>query len=525
MLKLYSFFLKQYPEKDYFKHSQAKLTLHFCLITSIFSLFYTAVANLIGFAISAKIMPVLALLFFGLSLLLRTGLRLNIISFQYLFLSFTASIVLIAKSGMIFSSILPWLAFIPMAANLLMGKRSAFAWLIMSVLAVYVLLYLSPSREAVQIAYSTKYDGFFYAVVNSGLIGIVLLLSMIYQKSKDKYLDLLQDKNAENTNINTELKAKNDEIVAQNEELIQQKEEILAQRELIESRNMELINIQHELNNIIEKLTITQDELGRREAENRSILNAMYGTNLLVAEIDREGQFLKVSPILMQNFGFEQHEIIGKSWDDVVELSNIEFDESIDFKAIWKEIFKGGHHTVEIPIKINGSTRFLKENFFPIIDENGSVKNVMLVGQDITKIQHQKLEIEALNEELTHKIKEIEKQNLMLISQQKEIEKINKEVKQINATLEKRVKKRTKNLEKKNKQLAEYGYINAHLLRGPLCSILGLVNLLESHKDNDYEMIVQHMKKSSDDLHKVVNRISQAIEDGNHLDREFLSQN
>jgi len=532
MQKLYSYFLIKYLKQDFVDFTRARLTFHFCLITAVFSLFYTLIANIIDFQVSAKLMPILAFLFFGLAFLMRSSLKLNVISFLYLFLSFIAAILLIAKSGMIFSSITPWLAFIPMAANLLIGKKSSIVWLIISIFAIFVILYFSPARESLDISYNLKYDGFFYAVVNNGLIGIILVLSMIYQKSKDKYLNLLQEKNVLISNFNKELKSKNDEIVAQNEELVQQKEEIHSQREFIEIRNKELINVQDELNNIIEKLTITQLDLEKREAENRSILKTMYGSHLLVAEIDYEGIFLKVSPVFVNYFEIDENELIGKSWDEIITQKNIEFDDSINFDLIWKEIFKGNHITIEYPIKINGKKYFFKESFFPIFDKAGNVIKVMLVGQDISQVYQQKDKIESLNVTLTDKIKEIEEQNILLLSQREEIEAINKEIKKhnreikhINASLEKRVRMRTKNLEDKNKQLAEYAYINSHLLRGPLCSILGLVNLMESKSEYDHKMIVIHMKKSSDELHMVVNKITEAIDDGSHFDRDFLSQN
>ena len=52
------------------------------------------------------------------------------------------------------------------------------------------------------------------------------------------------------------------------------------------------------------------------------------------------------------------------------------------------------------------------------------------------------------------------------------------EIRVINENLEKIVLERTKELEKKNKALEEYAFINAHKLRRPVASILGLVNLL-----------------------------------------------
>lgn len=532
MQKLYNFFLHRYLECDFVDFARARLTLHFCLITAFFSLFYAIIANIIDFHASARIMPALALLFFALAFLIRSSIKIDIISFLYLLLSFLAAILLIIKSGMIFSSITPWLAFIPMASNLLIGKKSSIAWLLVSIITVFILLYLSPSREAVEISYNPKFDGFFYAVVNNGLIGIVLVLSMIYQKSKDMYLALLQEKNEIISSFNIKLKSKNDEITAQNEELVQQKEEILAQREFIEARNQELIKVQYDLNDIIDKLTATQLDLEKREAENRSILKTMYGSQLLVAEIDYEGIFLKMSPMLIGIFGLSEKEVIGKSWDELIKTCEIELENDIDFNALWKEIFAGKHVSIEYPLKVRGKSHFFKENFFPILDENQKVIKVMLVGQDISQIHQQKDKIESLNVELTNKIKEIEEQNFLLIAQRKEIEEINKEIKKhnkeiktINESLEKRVRKRTKNLEEKNKQLAEYAYINSHLLRGPLCSILGLVNLLESNSENDQKKIVLHMKKSSEELHSVVNKITQAIEDGSHFDRDLLSRN
>jgi hypothetical protein len=56
-----------------------------------------------------------------------------------------------------------------------------------------------------------------------------------------------------------------------------------------------------------------------------------------------------------------------------------------------------------------------------------------------------------------------------------------------------------------------------------MCSILGLVHLMETNLNKDHEDIVMHMKKSSEELNNVVNKISEAIDKGSHFNREFLS--
>lgn len=532
MQNIYNYFLNKYLKKDYTDFVRAKLILQFCLVTAVFSLFYAVIAYFIDFEVSTFVMPVMALLFLGLAFMFKSSSELRIISHSYLILSFIAAIILIVYSGMIYSSIVPWLAFIPMAGNLLENKRAAIGWLVVCVISVFIIMGYTPVRELHEVGYNKTYETFFFAVVYNGLIGIILVLSMVFQKSKDRYLELLQEKNVLISGFNEELKSKNNEIISQNSALIQQKKEIISQREFIETKNRELLNVQDELNDIIEKLTNTQTELGNREAENRSILEAIYGTQLFVGELDLDGRFIRLNAATLQFLMLDEAMVVGKTFDEISNLFDFVFENKLDFKVLWESVIAGQHSSHEVSLKVGMKRHWLKEYFFPIVDENGNAVKVMIIAQDISQIKNQKDKIELLNDELTNKIYEIERQNNLLTSQRTEIEQINaeisksnKEIKDINSSLEQRVHERTKNLEEKNRQLAEYAYINSHLLRAPLCSILGLVNLLESNSKSEREMVVYHMKKSSEELHDVVNKITKAIEEGSHFDRKLLSDN
>jgi signal transduction histidine kinase len=89
------------------------------------------------------------------------------------------------------------------------------------------------------------------------------------------------------------------------------------------------------------------------------------------------------------------------------------------------------------------------------------------------------------------------------------------EIKVINENLESQVQSRTRELERKNKALEEYAFINAHKLRSPLASILGLVNLLKKTELNDdAQYIMGHMADSAIKLDQIVGSITQAIEAG-----------
>jgi PAS domain S-box-containing protein len=66
------------------------------------------------------------------------------------------------------------------------------------------------------------------------------------------------------------------------------------------------------------------------------------------------------------------------------------------------------------------------------------------------------------------------------------------------------------------KKLEEIAFINAHELRAPLASILGLVNLLNFEQvDGHSKMILSHLKKASTDLEYVIHKVSE----NTYLDR------
>ena len=88
-------------------------------------------------------------------------------------------------------------------------------------------------------------------------------------------------------------------------------------------------------------------------------------------------------------------------------------------------------------------------------------------------------------------------------------------IRNMNENLETMIQERTKELKKKNEALEEYAFINSHKLRGPVATVLGLLNLFNyiDLKDEDREMI-DHMSEATESLDKVVKDITKAIEKG-----------
>ena len=104
------------------------------------------------------------------------------------------------------------------------------------------------------------------------------------------------------------------------------------------------------------------------------------------------------------------------------------------------------------------------------------------------------------------------KARLALANSKEEIQAQAEEISAINENLESLVLKRTAELERKNKALEEYAFINAHKLRSPVASLLGLINLMrKTHLHDEAEPIMKHMVDSAERVDEVVSSITRAI--------------
>jgi tetratricopeptide (TPR) repeat protein len=137
------------------------------------------------------------------------------------------------------------------------------------------------------------------------------------------------------------------------------------------------------------------------------------------------------------------------------------------------------------------------------------------------EIIEQRDELIALNEEIKAQQEELMASHDVLAEKNAEIAEIHKQVLEMNQNLEKLVAERTASLEKQKAQLIEYAFINAHKLRAPLASILGLVNLLKlGMPDIDEKQIVNYLKDSSEKLDRVVKSINETLQKGLDIYRD-----
>lgn len=92
-----------------------------------------------------------------------------------------------------------------------------------------------------------------------------------------------------------------------------------------------------------------------------------------------------------------------------------------------------------------------------------------------------------------------------LSQQTEELQAANEETRSINDSLEFMVRERTVTLEERNRQLADFAFLNAHKMRGPLARILGLVDILKYTDSREQEKeLLQHIVQSAGELDRVI---------------------
>lgn len=117
----------------------------------------------------------------------------------------------------------------------------------------------------------------------------------------------------------------------------------------------------------------------------------------------------------------------------------------------------------------------------------------------------QRRRILNVNKLLNDKTEEVQTQAESLL-------KLNDELQTLNKKLESIVEERTSQIMKQNQRLTEYTFINAHKLRSPVASILGLINLLPTASIEEREQIFKFLKDCGEDLDKIIREIGRNLE-------------
>jgi tetratricopeptide (TPR) repeat protein len=125
------------------------------------------------------------------------------------------------------------------------------------------------------------------------------------------------------------------------------------------------------------------------------------------------------------------------------------------------------------------------------------------------------------NTELRELNAQISEQKEELLQQSEELNTLNESLNDLNNTLEDKVRERTAALEEKNATLAEYAFFNAHKLRAPVATILGLIELYNNEQLSviDRREIIERLKRSTQELDHITRQIQRILEENDLVSR------
>ncbi|HRJ31773.1 MAG TPA: tetratricopeptide repeat protein [Cyclobacteriaceae bacterium] len=126
----------------------------------------------------------------------------------------------------------------------------------------------------------------------------------------------------------------------------------------------------------------------------------------------------------------------------------------------------------------------------------------------------QRRRILTVNALLKSKNDEIQSQKMAIELQASTLKKLNEDLQELNKNLETRIDERTRQLTLQNQKLTEYTFVNAHKLRAPVASVLGLISLMHQADANEKEIIYQHLKTCAEQLDTITREISRTLEAG-----------
>jgi PAS domain S-box-containing protein len=256
-----------------------------------------------------------------------------------------------------------------------------------------------------------------------------------------------------------------------------------------------------------QKMTfVTRDISKRKEAEaklkqsEKRLRKIVEQTQTVIWEVDAEGLYTYISPVVKSAWGYSPEELTGKMhFYDLHPAENRE-----EFKNAALNVFASKLSFTKLENSIlakDGRLLRLETNGVPILDDKNKLTGYLGSDNDITAREKAEMEIRNLNAQLEEKIVERTQQ---LLTTNKSLATEIEERKKIETELY-----LAKNLaEKANMAKSEFLSRMSHELRTPMNSILGFAQLLEMGEPNKTQLKrVHHILKSGKHLLNLINEV------------------
>ena len=214
-----------------------RLLLNASVFTSLFSLLYLIVSIVIRFEPGVYLMIFNVAGFLLLPFLMKTRMPIRTIGNLYVATGTLAVVILIGYSGGIESPVFPWLIAPPVLALLTVGKMDAIVWAAVSLACIITFIVHTIPGNPFPVRYQQDTRLFFVLLSSSGVMLIVVTISMIFERNTSKALASLTRQKKALQESQEQLAVRHQEIVEKNNTLAAQKEELLITSEQLKELN------------------------------------------------------------------------------------------------------------------------------------------------------------------------------------------------------------------------------------------------------------------------------------------------
>lgn len=225
-------------------YTNAKMLVNVALLTSLFTLIYALISLAISFEMGVYLMILDVIGFLSIAFLVSRNVNLLVLSNLYIGIGTFAIYYLIVFTGGLYSPIISWTIATPILALLVVNRGSAIIWCLIMLLGILFFTYLEVFGITPESEIPDEWNFVASIAILVGLILLIFIITLIFEKEKTKAMLEASGKNKELTlaikeltNTKNHLALSHEDIEKKNTQLIEQQKEIVVQTERLKSLN------------------------------------------------------------------------------------------------------------------------------------------------------------------------------------------------------------------------------------------------------------------------------------------------
>ncbi|MFO7842272.1 MAG: GAF domain-containing protein, partial [Bacteroidales bacterium] len=154
--------------------------------------------------------------------------------------------------------------------------------------------------------------------------------------------------------------------------------------EKFQQQSEEMAAQEEEMRQNMEELQATQEEAARKGSEMESLIFALENSSCIV-EYNPEGFITKVNDNYLNLLNLSRAEVMETHHSDKMEFTK---NQKAEYNKFWNDLKKGNTRKEKSRYIVDGKELVFIEVYTPIVDENGNVKRILKISNEITEFDN-----------------------------------------------------------------------------------------------------------------------------------------